>query len=60
MEDHIKEPDLSNNAPDDQFKEMLLKINNRYGSYINGNTMNQQSVDNKEINAFIDKLAEET
>jgi len=47
----------SDNTPESIFKQMLKKINDKYGDHIKGAN---EAVTRTEVNAFIDKLANET
>lgn len=55
MEDTIQKPESI--TPESIFKHMLKAINDRYGDHIKGQN---EAISRKEVNAFIDKLANET
>jgi hypothetical protein len=60
MEDTIQMPSQSQQTTNSetQFKNLLKQINDRYGDHIKG--LETDQVSKTEVNAFIDKLANET
>lgn len=57
MEDQIKAPETVSLTPEEQFKEMLMQINFKYGEHITSADVSDSL--NPEVNEFIDKLAHE-